>query len=88
MSPRWLAELDLREITLRRDQMLPSEIFDVLHPVLTAAEFIGVTIEIEIAPLLPAILGDRARLQDALATLLGDAICPSALGSRDSLYVD
>jgi K+-sensing histidine kinase KdpD len=89
VSLRQIAQLDLGEITLRRDRMRPSEIVDALRPMLiAAADSVGAAIEIDVAPLLPAILGDRTRLQDALATLLGDAVRSSLRGARDSLRVD
>jgi signal transduction histidine kinase len=43
---------------------------------------------VNLAPLLPAMIGDRARLQDALATILGDAVRSSASNSRVQLTVD
>jgi K+-sensing histidine kinase KdpD len=89
VSLRQIAGIDLGEIALRRDRLRPSEIVESLRPMLVAAaESVGATIEIDVAPLLPAILGDRARLQDALSTLLGDAVRSSASGVRVRLHVD
>ena len=89
VSLRQLAALDLGDESLRRDRMKPSEIVDALQPMLVAAaESVGATIDITIAPLLPAIIGDRARLQDALATTLGDAVRSSAAGAHMQMSVD
>ena len=46
------------------------------------------TLELEIAPLLPAIMGDRARLQEAFATLLRGAEEGASAGSRVRIVVD
>ena len=71
VSLRQIAELDLGDHPLRRDRMKPSDIVEALRPMLVAAaESAGAAVEVSVAPLLPAIIGDRARLQDALATLL------------------
>jgi signal transduction histidine kinase len=71
MSVRQIAELDLGEHRLRSDRLKPSELIDAIRPMLIAsAESAGMTIEFGIAPLLPAITGDRARLQDAIVTLI------------------
>jgi signal transduction histidine kinase len=75
LSLREIAALDLGERPLRQDRVKPSDLIDALRPMLLAsAEGAGATLELEIAPLLPAVIGDRARLQDAFATLLRDAI--------------
>jgi signal transduction histidine kinase len=89
VSLRQIAKLDLGELPLRRDRLKPSELIDALRPMLVAAgELAGAIIVIEIAPLVPAVIGDRARLQDALATLLGDAVRSSAAGAHTRLTVD
>jgi signal transduction histidine kinase len=71
MSVRQIAGLDLGEHELRRDRLKAADLVDSIRPMLVAsAESAGMTIEFEIAPLLPAIIGDRARLQDAMVTLI------------------
>ncbi len=83
LSLRRIAQLDLGERPLREDRMKPSDIIDALRPMLlAAAEAVGVTLEIDVAPLLPSIIGDRAMLQDALVTILRETV---ASASRDSL---
>ncbi len=89
VSLRQIAELDLGDQPLRHDRMKPSELADALRPMLVAAaESAGATIEMAVTPLLPPIAGDRARLQEALAVTLGDAVRQSARGARLSLVVD
>jgi signal transduction histidine kinase len=89
VSLRQIAELDLGDHPLRRDRMKPSDIVEALRPMLVAAaESAGAAVEVSVAPLLPAVIGDRARLQDALATLLGDAVRSSASGTRVRMSVE
>jgi signal transduction histidine kinase len=82
LSLRQIAELDLGERPLRQDRMKPSDIMEALRPMLmAAAEGAGVTLEFDVAPLLPAVTGDRTLLQDAMVTLLRETV---ASASRDS----
>jgi hypothetical protein len=39
-----------------------------------ADESVGAAVEIDVAPLLPPVIGDRARLQNARTTMLVDAM--------------
>jgi signal transduction histidine kinase len=83
VSVRQIAELDLGEHPLRNDRLKAIDLIDAIRPMLIAsAESAGVTIELDIAPLLPAIRGDRARLQDALVTLIRAVILAAASESR------
>jgi signal transduction histidine kinase len=89
VSVRQIAELDLGEHPLRHDRVKPAELIDAIRPMLIAsAEAAGVTIQIEIAPLLPAITGDRARLQDALVTLLRATLVEAKSDARARLAAD
>jgi signal transduction histidine kinase len=89
MSLRQIATLDLGERPLRKDSIKPSELIEALRPLLLAtAESAGITVEIEIAPLLPAVVGDRALLQDALATLIRSVLSSAAPESRVRVGVD
>jgi signal transduction histidine kinase len=72
---RQIAELDLGDRPMRRDRIKPSDIVDALRPMLiAAAEPAGGTVEFDVAPLLPAVIGDRALLHDAFVTLLRGAV--------------
>lgn len=89
LSLRQIAELDLGERLLREDRIKPSEMIEALRPLLVAAaESEGVTVEIEVVPLLPAVRGDRALLQDALATLMRGAIASVPAESHVQVRVD
>ena len=70
-----LADLDRGARTLRRDRILPGDLLKSLVPTLQAqAEKQRATLHVDIEPLVPAIWADQAQLQEALSTLLGDAI--------------
>jgi signal transduction histidine kinase len=72
---RQIAALDLGDRPMRRDRITPSDLIDALRPMLiAAAEPAGGTVEFDVAPLLPAVIGDRALLHDALVTLLRGAV--------------
>lgn len=89
MSVRQIAELDLGEHPMRRDRIKPSELIDAIRSLLTAsAEAAGVTLELEIAPLLPAIVGDQARLQDAIVTVIRSVLAATAPEGRVRLVVE
>ena len=88
VSLRQIAAFDLGERPLRDDRMRPSEIVDALRPLLlSAAEAVGVTLEVDVEPLLPAIVGDRALLQAALVTILRDGVSAAARETRVRLDV-
>jgi signal transduction histidine kinase len=83
LSLRQIASLDLGERLLREDRMKPSDIVDAFRPMLlAAADGARVTLELDVTPLLPAITGDRALLQEALVTLLRATVVSSARDSR------
>lgn len=89
LSLRQIAELDLGERLLRKDRIKPSELIETLQPLLVAAaESAEITVEMEVAPLLPVVIGDRALLQDALATLMRGALTSAKAQSRVRTRVD
>ncbi|MDB4888324.1 MAG: hypothetical protein JWL61_179 [Gemmatimonadetes bacterium] len=89
LSLRQIAELDLGERPLRSDRMKPSDVIDALRPMLlAAAESAGATLEIDVAPLLPAVIGDRALLQDALVTILRSSLGSAERDARARIDVD
>lgn len=70
-----LANLDRGTRTLRRDRILPGDLVKALLPTLQAqAEKHGVTMHVDIEPLVPAIWGDQPQLHSALSTLLGEVV--------------
>lgn len=89
LSLREIAALDLGERSLREDRMKPSEMIDAVRPLLlAAASSAGVALEFDVTPLLPAITGDRALLQDALVTVLRASVLSARLDARLRLGVD
>ncbi|MBC7674375.1 MAG: hypothetical protein H7247_18300 [Polaromonas sp.] len=89
LSLREIAALDLGERSLRDDRMKPSEMIDAVRPLLlAAASSAGVALEFDVTPLLPAITGDRALLQDALVTVLRESVLSARLDARLRLGVD
>jgi signal transduction histidine kinase len=70
-----LADIDCGTLTLRRDRILPGDLLQSLLPTLQAqADQQGLTLHVEIEPLLPAIHGDQAQLQESLSTLLSETM--------------
>jgi signal transduction histidine kinase len=85
---REIAELDLGKVALRDDRIRPSDLIEAIRPMLLAAAGDkGVTLQIDVEPLLPAITGDRPRLQDALVALLRDPLLEAESGAHAGLEV-
>jgi signal transduction histidine kinase len=81
---RQLADLDRGARTLRRDRILPGDLVKALVPTLQAqAEKQGTTLHVDVEPLVPAIRGDQPQLQEALATLLGEALATAGKGEME-----
>ncbi|MEP6621120.1 MAG: hypothetical protein ABJE47_17470 [bacterium] len=79
---RQIAAFDLGDRLMRRDRIKPSDLLDALRPMLiAAAEHNNGTVEFDVAPLLPAVIGDRAMLHDALVTLVRGAVECAAHGA-------
>ena len=67
-----LAQLDQGALTLRRDSIRFGDVIASVLPTLRArAEREGVRLAMDVAPALPRVVGDPARLREALALLLG-----------------
>lgn len=70
-----IAELDRGGERLRRDRVRLADVVASLRPVIDAeGTKRGVRAEVDIPPALPPLLGDRARLQEALAMLLTESV--------------
>lgn len=78
-----IAELDLGSTPLRRDPVKVADVVGSLLQGLRAdGEARGVSISIDgVAPALPAVMGDRNRLQEALSTLLRGSVRSASEGS-------
>ncbi|MDB4874844.1 MAG: histidine kinase [Gemmatimonadetes bacterium] len=86
---REIAGLDRGTVVLRRDAVRPGEMIGLLMPALAAAgEPRQVKVTADIAPALPAVFGDRARLQEALSLLLHDAVRRTPDGAEVHIHVD
>lgn len=89
MSMRDIAALDLGEHPMRRDRIKPSALMDAIRPMIMAsAETAGVTLELDIAPLLPAIIGDPARLQNAMVTVIRAVVAAAEPEARMRVGVE
>lgn len=86
---RQIAALDLGDRPMRRDRIKPADIIDALRPMLiAAAEPGGGTVEFDLAPLLPAIIGDRALIHDAFVTVLRGSVESAAAHASMHIVVD
>ena len=75
LSLRQISAMDLGERPMRHDRIKPADIIEAIRALLrSTADAAGVALEFDIAPLLPAIQGDRVRLQEAFVLLLSDAV--------------
>jgi len=84
---REIADIDRGALALRRDLVKPGEIVRSLLPLLNAqATRQGVRILSELEPALPRVVGDRARLQDALGLILKDAVRYAIPGTSISVH--
>ena len=69
---RRIADLDRGILPFRRDRLRPGDLVRALIPMLqAAADKAGATLRVDIEPVVPAIHGDQAMLQESLAALLG-----------------
>ena len=80
---REIAEIDQGALSLRRELIRPGDLIGSLLPTLVAqGEREGVRVSAELAPALPRIPGDRARLQHALDLLLSERVRHAPDGGR------
>lgn len=77
-----IVQLDGGALPLRIERVRVQELVANLRPALeTLAAQCEVQLTVDLTPSLPAIDGDRVRLQGALATLLQDAVCTATPGA-------
>jgi len=78
-----IAALDDGTLALRRDRVRVGDVIDSLRPTLDAAATrAGVHLLFDVQPALPGVLGDRARLSEAIALLLADCVERSPKGGE------
>jgi len=79
---REIVELDRGAVSLRRDAVPAGDLIASLLPGLNAdGEQAGVRVTTDLAPALPRVTGDRARLQEACGMLLADRVRAMPPGS-------
>jgi signal transduction histidine kinase len=79
---REIVELDRGAVSLRRDAVPAGDLIASLLPGLNAdCEEAGVRVTTDLAPALPRVTGDRARLQEACGMLLADRVRAMPSGS-------
>jgi signal transduction histidine kinase len=72
---REIADFDLGKVPLRQDVVRLSDVMASLLPALRIeAEAREIRVDLDVAPALPAIHGDRGRLQEALVTILQNCL--------------
>jgi signal transduction histidine kinase len=70
-----IGQLDGGALQLRSDRVHLADVLQSVRPTVDAeGARIGVSVEMEIAPALPPVIGDRGRLQEALALVLQDCV--------------
>lgn len=88
-SLRRIAELDLGEREIRLERLRPGDLLEGIKPLLIAtAEARDASLNVDVAPLLPAVMADRVQLREALATLLKAQIVDAAPGTGLSLTMN
>jgi signal transduction histidine kinase len=81
--------LDRGALTLRSDRIHIADVMQSLRPTLESESArVGVSLELEVAPALPAVTGDRGRLQEALALMLADAVRRTPKGGKVGISIE
>src|SRR5580698_3027507 len=84
-----IGELDRGALTLRSDRIHIADVMQSLRPTVDSeAARVGVRVEIEVAPALPPVFGDRGRLQEALALVLADSVRRTPAGGKVRISID
>jgi signal transduction histidine kinase len=84
-----LGALDRGGFPLRSDRIHLADVLQSLRPTVDSeGAKVGVRVDMEIAPALPAVSGDRGRLQEALALILADSVRRSPGGTAVRITVD
>lgn len=84
-----IGQLDRGAVALRSDRIHLADIIQSLRPTVDAeGTRVGVGVEIEVAPALPPVSGDRGRLQEAFALVLQDCVRRTATGGHVRITVE
>jgi len=78
-----IGALDCGTLTLRSDRVHIADVMQSLRPTVDSeGARAGVRVEIDVAPALPPVTGDRGRLQEALALVLADSVRRTPKGGK------
>jgi signal transduction histidine kinase len=84
-----IGELDRGALTLRSDRIHIADVMQSLRPTVDGeGARVGVRVEMEVAPALPPVSGDRGRLQEALALVLADSVRRTPTGGRVRISIE
>ncbi len=84
-----IAALDGGTDVLRRDRVKLGDLLESLRPTLDAeAARAGAVVRLDVQPALPGVLGDRARLHEAIGLLLGDCVRRSPRGAEVAVSLE
>jgi signal transduction histidine kinase len=84
-----IGELDRGALTLRSDRIHLADVMQSLRPTVDSeGARVGVRVEVEVAPALPPVTGDRGRLQEALALVLADSVRRTPSGGRVRIAIE
>jgi signal transduction histidine kinase len=87
-----LAEIGLLDrggLTLRSDRIHIADVMQSLRPTMDSeGARVGVRVEVEVAPALLPVSGDRGRLQEALALVFADSVKRTPAGGRVRIEVE
>jgi signal transduction histidine kinase len=84
-----IGQLDRGALALRSDRIHIADVIQSLRPTVDAeGARVGVGLEIEVAPALLPVSGDRGRLQEALALVLQDCVRRTPSGGRVRITIE
>lgn len=84
-----IGQLDGGALQLRSDRVHLADVLKSVRPTADAeGARIGVSVEMEVAPALPPVIGDRGRLQEALALVLQDCVRRTPAEGRVRIEVE
>lgn len=84
-----IGQLDRGALALRSDRIHLADIIQSLRPTVDGeGARVGVTVEIDVAPALAPVAGDRGRLQEALALVLQDSVRRTPAGGTVRITIE
>ncbi len=84
-----IGQLDRGAMQLRSDRIHIADVLQSVRPTVDAeGARIGVSVEMEVAPALPPVIGDRGRLQEALALVLQDSVRRTPAGGAVRITIE